>query len=62
MTAAEIISLLASLANAQSSLAALFAKAHSEGREVSDAELDSLAHDDDTAQAILDAAIKKARG
>jgi len=62
MTAAEIIALLTSLANAQQTLGVLFQNARAEGRDVSEEELNGLAHDDDVAKAVLDAAIKKARG
>jgi hypothetical protein len=61
MTPAEIIALLTSLANAQTALGTLFQNARAQGRDVSEEELNNIAHDDDVAKALLDTAIAKAR-
>jgi len=59
--AAILINLLLGLLDRASTIGALFAKAQSEGRDITDAELDALVADDDAARAALDAAIAKAR-
>jgi hypothetical protein len=60
--AAVAVDLLLGLLDRASAIGTLLAKANTEGRDVTDAELDALAAGDDAARAALDAAIKKARG
>ena len=60
--AAIVVDLLLGLLDRASAIGALLAKANAEGRDVTEAELDTLAGEDDAARAALDAAIKKARG
>ena len=62
MTAAlALITLILQYSDKLSQMATLLAKAHSEGRDVTDAELDALFSDDDKARAALDAAIAAAK-
>ena len=56
------ITAMLALLNQAASWGALVAQARTEGRDVSDAELNSLAAKDDAARTALEAAIKKRRG
>lgn len=60
--AAILVDLLLGLVDRASAISALLSKAKSEGRDVTEDELNGLAAADDVAKANLDAAIKKARG
>jgi S-adenosylhomocysteine hydrolase len=59
---AVILELLIQLTMQAQKLAVLIKTARDQGRDVTDAELASLASDDDVAKAALDAAIAKAKG
>ena len=59
---AILMQILLPLLDRAGAITSLLSKAHSEGRDVTSAELDSLFAADDQAKAALDAAIKAARG
>lgn len=61
MGAAEGIMLLLGLLDRAVAWGAVVAKAQAEGRDITAAELDTLAAEDDAAKAALDAAIAKAK-
>lgn len=60
--AAVLMNILLPLLQNANEITALLARAHSEGRDVTDAELTSLFADDDVARIKLEAAIKTAKG
>ena len=57
-----LLNVLIPLLDKANQIGVLLAKAHAEGRDVTDAELDALVAGDDAAKAALAAAILKARG
>ena len=59
---AVLMNILLPLLQNANAITALLSKAHGEGRDVTDAELNGLFAADDQAKAALDAAIKAARG
>ena len=59
---AILMQILLPLLDRANAITGLLSKAHSEGRDVTDAELNGLFAADDQAKAALDAAIKAARG
>lgn len=59
---AILMQILLPLLDRANAITGLLAKAHGEGRDVTDAELDGLFAADNDAKAALDAAIKAARG
>lgn len=61
MDAITALALLTQLAQTLASLAELIQRAQTEGREISTAELDTLAGGDDIARAALEAAIARAK-
>ena len=62
MEADVAIQLLLGLINRAASWGAVITKAQSEGRELTEEEVDTFAAADDAAKAALEAAIRKARG
>lgn len=60
--ALALTNLLLGLLDRQAAITALLNKAHAEGRDVSNVELDDLVGDDDVARAQLQAAIDAAKG
>lgn len=61
MTVELALQLLTALLNQAGAINALITKAHAEGRQISDAELDALAAGDDAEKVGLTAAIAAAR-
>jgi len=61
MNAALAVSLILGLLDRAQAIGTLIKTARAEGRDITDAELDSLVAEDDAAREALDAAIAKAR-
>lgn len=61
MGAAEVISLLLALLDRASAIGALIGKAQSEGRDVTEVEIDTIIAADDAAKTALEAAIARRR-